>query len=91
MKREVYEIQVKKALDTTLVLHGGSGLSEQDFKNSIREGITKMNIFTDLYTAGLKVVNEGGEDYHVVRTKKVAAIKEAVMNKILMFGSNDRA
>ena len=83
--------EIRKALDTPLVLHGGSGLSEQDFKNSIREGITKMNIFTDLYTAGLRVVNEGGEDYHAVRTKKVAAIKEAVMNKILMFGSNGRA
>lgn len=60
---------IRKALDIPLVLHGGSGLSEADFKNSIREGITKMNIFTDLYTAGLRIVNEGGEDYHAVRTK----------------------
>ena len=83
--------EIRKATDTPLVLHGGSGLPVDDLKATIREGIAKLNIFTDLYIAGLKVINEGGTDYHEVRTKKVAAIKEVVRNKITLFGSEGKA
>ena len=82
--------QIRNAIDTPLVLHGGSGLSQEDFKNCIENGITKVNIFTDLYTAGLKVINEGGEDYHAVTVKKVEAIKKVVMDKIVLFGSDGK-
>ena len=83
--------QIRKVTDTPLVLHGGSGLPVEDLKNTIREGIAKLNIFTDLYIAGLRVINEGGTDYHQVRTRKVQAIKEVVMDKIRLFGSEGRA
>ena len=83
--------EIRKATDTPLVLHGGSGLPEDDLKATIREGIAKLNIFTDLYIAGLKVINEGGSDYHEVRTRKVAAIKEVVREKITLFGSAGKA
>lgn len=83
--------EIRKATDTPLVLHGGSGLPEDDLKATIREGIAKLNIFTDLYIAGLKVINEGGTDYHEVRTKKVAAIKDVVRDKIALFGSAGKA
>ena len=82
--------QIRGTIDTPLVLHGGSGLSQEDFKNCIENGITKVNIFTDLYTAGLKVINGGGEDYHAVTVKKVEAIKQTVMDKIVLFGSDGR-
>lgn len=83
--------EIRRTLDTPLVLHGGSGLSEADFKNSIREGITKMNIFTDVYVAGMRALSEGGLDYHDVRKKKVEAMRNAVVEKILLFGSNSKA
>lgn len=83
--------QIRKVTDTPLVLHGGSGLPVDDLKSTIREGIAKLNIFTDLYIAGLRVINEGGTDYHQVRTRKVQAIKEVVMDKIRLFGSEGRA
>ena len=83
--------QIRKVTDTPLVLHGGSGLPIEDLKSTIREGIAKLNIFTDLYIAGLRVINEGGTDYHQVRTKKVQAIKEVVMDKIRLFGSEGKA
>ena len=35
-----------------LVLHGGSGLADDDFRTAIREGICKVNIFTDIDKAG---------------------------------------
>lgn len=83
--------EIRKATDTPLVLHGGSGLPEEDLKATIREGIAKLNIFTDLYLEGLRIINEGGKDYHEVRTRKVQAIAEVIRNKIRLFGSEGKA
>ncbi len=86
--------EIRANTDIPLVLHGGSGLSDDDFKNTIREGIAKVNIFTDLCLAGSDAMREGlaaGEDYLTIRNRKVAAIKEAVKKKILLFGSANRA
>ena len=86
--------QIRAQIDTPLVLHGGSGLSDDDFRNTIRDGIAKMNIFTDLCLAGNKAVQEGMEQglaYLDIRNKKVAAIKEAVKTKIRLFGSENKA
>ena len=82
--------QIRSALNTPLVLHGASGLTAEDLQSTIQEGITKMNIFTDLYAAGLQVINEGGADYHQVRMKKVDAIRQVVMDKMQLFGSVGR-
>lgn len=85
--------QIRKATDVPLVLHGGSGLSDDDFKNCIKNGIAKVNIFTDLCLAGTNAMQEGlslGEAYLDIRNRKVAKIKEEVMKKILLFGSAGR-
>ena len=37
-----------------LVLHGGSGLADADFKRAIQEGISKVNIFTDINVAAVE-------------------------------------
>lgn len=82
--------EIRKAVDTPLVLHGGSGLADDDFSNAIRNGIAKVNIFTDLCIAGdaaMKESAEKGIGYLEARNAKVAAIKEAVKNKIRLFGS----
>ena len=82
---------IRAALDTPLVLHGGSGLSDDDFKNTIRYGIAKVNIFTDLCVAGQNAMREHlGEDYLSIRNHKVEAIRQAVMNKMRLFGSEGR-
>lgn len=39
---------IKKRVNSALVLHGGSGLSDEDFKKAIACGIDKVNIFTQL-------------------------------------------
>ena len=90
--------QIRGALDTPLVLHGGSGLSDDDFRNTIKNGIAKVNIFTDLCVAGETVMRDLAGDgsrgmmgYLSVREKKVAAMKEAVMKKMLLFGSQNMA
>lgn len=82
--------EIRNEINTPLVLHGGSGLSENDFKNCIENGITKVNIFTDLYVAGRKAMISDAEDYHLIRTEKVKAIKEVVKDKIRLFGSDKK-
>lgn len=53
---------IKKAVDTPLVLHGGSGLTPQDFRQAIALGISKVNIFTDINMAGASGVKKGLEE-----------------------------
>lgn len=86
--------QIRSTVDTPLVLHGGSGLSDDDFRNTIREGIAKVNIFTDLCLAGSAAMQDGlarGLSYLDLRTAKVDAIRAAVRQKIALFGSAGQA
>lgn len=82
--------QIRNTIDTPLVLHGGSGLSQEDFKGCIENGIAKVNIFTDLCVAGRAAMVNCKGDYHEIRAQKVKAIKETIMNKMLLFGSNGK-
>lgn len=86
--------EIRKSIDTPLVLHGGSGLSDDDFKNTIKEGIAKVNIFTDLCLAGSEAMKQGlekGLDYLAIRNLKVELIKQAVMKKMKLFGCDGKA
>jgi len=83
--------QIRNVTQTPLVLHGGSGLSDEDFKNTVKYGISKVNIFTDLCVAGEKAMKENAHlSYLDIRNKKVEYIKEAVKNKMRLFGSCNR-
>ncbi len=86
--------QIRAKVDTPLVLHGGSGLSDDDFRNTVREGIAKVNIFTDLCIAGNKAMEDGlakGLSYLEIRNLKVEYIKQVVKEKITLFGSVNKA
>ena len=39
---------IEKVVSVPLVMHGGSGISNADFKQAIRHGVAKVNIFTEL-------------------------------------------
>ena len=84
---------IRAKVDTPLVLHGGSGLSDDDFRNTIREGIAKVNIFTDLCLAGTKAMVESADSlgYLELRNKKVEYIKQAAMTKMKLFGCDGKA
>lgn len=86
--------EIADAVSVPLVLHGGSGLSDDDFRNTIREGIAKVNIFTDLCLAGERAMTDGAEKklgYLETRNLKVKYIKEAVKHKMSFFGSVNKA
>lgn len=78
-----------------LVLHGGSGLSDTDFKTAVKEGVAKVNIFTDIDKAGKRGIEAGlaaGEKSMMgLIPYEIDAMKEVVCDKILLFGSNGKA
>lgn len=85
--------EISERVDTPLVLHGGSGLSDEDFRNTIKNGIQKVNIFTDLLNAGSKAMVDGllqGKSYLEIRDIKKEYIKEAVKRKIKVFGCDGK-
>ena len=86
--------EIRAAVETPLVMHGGSGLSDDDFKTAVKCGIAKINIFTDLCVSGVNAVKNACENslgYLDMRNEKVNAIKNAVKEKILLFGSQNKA
>lgn len=86
--------EIRSACDTPLVLHGGSGLSDDDFRNTIKYGIAKVNIFTDLCVAGVNAMQKGlaeNKEYLQIRNMKVEEIKKAVIRKMELFGSKGKA
>ena len=92
---------IRAALDTPLVLHGGSGLSDDDFRNAIASGVAKLNIHTDLCIAGMGAMRRmcaeidpakpATGDYLKTHLARVAAIKECVLGKMRLFGSVGKA
>ena len=86
--------QIRAAVDAPLVLHGGSGLSDDDFRRAVQGGIAKVNIFTDLCLAGMAAQKQAvaeNRDYLSARNLKKDAIREAVMKKMALFGCQNKA
>lgn len=77
-----------------LVLHGGSGLSDDDFHKAVKLGVSKINIFTDIDKAGRagveKGLREGAKTMMQLIPYEIEAMKEVVSEKIRLFGSNGR-
>lgn len=78
-----------------LVLHGGSGLSDDDFKIAVERGICKVNIFTDIDKAGKSGIEKGlaagVKTMMGLIPYEIEAMKAVVREKITLFGSVDRA
>jgi len=89
--------EIQKAIPNTfLVLHGGSGASDEDVKKAIKLGIVKININTELrvaYAGGLeKEMREHPEEVkpYKILAPAVEEMKKVVREKIDLFGSGDK-
>jgi len=86
---------IKKAVGENiyLVLHGGSGLSESEFKNAIEAGISMIHINTEIrvaFTEALrKTLREMPKETtpYKVLTPSVEAMKKVIEEKLKIFGS----
>ncbi len=79
-----------------LVLHGGSGILDADFKKAIELGIRKINIFTEMSSAANKKMKEllsyeKSVDYVTALYETRQAVKNVVRYKIGVFGSRNKA
>ena len=81
--------KIRKTIDVPLVLHGGSGLTDNDFRKAIELGISKVNIFTDINIAAVKAefrqftsMDKGVID---LIPAAVEAIKQEVLKKLELF------
>jgi len=59
--------EIKNRVSLPLVLHGGSGISDEEFARAIKHGINKINLFTEISMAALKRSTE----YAVKRQNKL--------------------
>lgn len=87
--------EISAATSLPLVLHGGSGTSEEDFKSCIHNGICKINVATALQLAVTSAVTEyvTKADANYIEMKSVIeeATRKEVERHILLFESNGRA
>ncbi len=83
--------EISARTGTPLVLHGGSGLSDDDFREAAGCGVCKVNIFTDLDKAGKAGIEQGlqagANTLMQMIPYEIAAMKAVVKEKILLFGT----
>ena len=82
--------EIRSIVETPLVLHGGSGLSDEDFRKAIANGIAKVNIFTDINNASAKTAHDlfkDGAGMTDLMPSITEAVKAATLEKMNLFGS----
>ncbi len=82
--------QVSHKSHTPLVLHGGSGLSDTDFRNTIENGIRKVNICTELCQAAQRAY-QASSGFEAGVTAAKDSVKEIVQARMRLFGSSGHA
>ena len=87
--------------DRPLVLHGGSGIPDEQIQKAISMGVAKVNVNTELqlvfadatrkYIEAGKDLEGKGYDPRKLLAPGAAAIREEVKNRVAVFGSANRA
>ena len=89
--------EIRAVVDIPLVLHGASGLSDEDVKDCVKRGICKVNFATELrvaYTdAGKALLKEKPETFDPKKLGEVgmAAVTELVKNRMKVCGCDGKA
>ncbi|MCK8824605.1 class II fructose-1,6-bisphosphate aldolase [Fuchsiella alkaliacetigena] len=88
--------KINNEVDIPLVLHGASGVPDADIARSIELGINKINVNTAFQQAFTAKMREILEDPDVYDPRKICgpakdAMKEKVIEKIRLFGSDGKA
>lgn len=76
--------EVNEALDIPLVLHGGTGIPEEDVRRAIRGGINKVNVGTQIrctyMSSAQNVIEARGYTTHTVEI--MHEVKEAIKREV---------
>ena len=85
--------QIKQAIGTPLVLHGGSGVPDEQIKLAVEAGIRKINFGTDLCYSFLDKVFETDKNKVAIDLfmyDPIQAVKDFAVSKIQLLGANNR-
>ena len=85
--------EIKEATGIALVLHGGSGVPDDQIKAAVKAGIRKMNFSTDLCYAFIESVQEQDKNkvaIDLIMKEPIQKVKEFALSKIEVLGSRNR-
>ncbi len=83
---------VRDAVDVPLVLHGASGIPDEDVKRAVGLGVAKVNIHAELGMAAMDAIREDLTTNFVNTQLRVrAALKQRALEKIELLGATGRA
>ena len=82
---EIYKVSSKP-----LVLHGGSGLSPEQFRATIDNGIRKVNICTEMCVAAREAYI-ASKNHEIMFSDAKEAVKAVVKGRMQLFGSSNKA
>ena len=78
---------VHAGCDTPLVLHGGTGSSEANFRRCIESGVRKINIATAIFQATARAVHAvTADDWFAMSRAVTDAVTDVVKEHIGIFG-----
>ena len=89
--------EIRQVVDIPLVLHGASGLSDEDVRDCVKRGICKVNFATELRAAYSRAVketfaeNENTIDPKAYGKKAIQAVKELVEARMKVCGCDGKA
>ncbi|MBC8387277.1 MAG: class II fructose-bisphosphate aldolase [Actinobacteria bacterium] len=87
--------QIRDAVDIPLVLHGGSGISDKDFKKAISLGVCKINFYTAMSAAAVEKVKEYLKENPNITSfpdlvnKGIDEARKVVKERLQVFGSSN--
>lgn len=78
--------KIHSLVSVPIVMHGGSGVSERDYREVIKRGVRKVNYYTYMAAAGGEAVSgKSYKQFHDALLDGKAAMKENVKKAIRVF------
>ena len=82
--------KIDSMIDVPIVMHGGSGVSEADYREVINRGVRKINYYTYMAKAGgAAISNKEYAQFHDALLDAEKAMKADVMKAIKIFTAKD--
>lgn len=78
--------EIHKMTDVPLVMHGGSGVSHEDYRKVIALGVRKINYYTYMAKAGAEAISQKSyTQFHAAVRDAIAAMKADVEGAMKVF------
>lgn len=83
--------KIRSMVDIPLVMHGGSGLTPENFADAVKNGMNKINAYTNVSIAAARALREAMDGFSMDTTHEEftnvleKAAKEEIMRYIRMF------